>query len=124
MRLKSVLLTSAAILTLIWSAATLALSAVDRTFSQLVELADVILIGTVTDSSTTWGQGQQSNVIFTVVTLEDLEVVKGQVPGLTYEFRHAGGRLGDLVLFYEGMPRLDVGTRCSWRATRRWSFRP
>jgi hypothetical protein len=111
MRLKFVLLTSAAILTLSWSVTTLALSAVDRTFSQLVELADPILIGTVTESSTTWGQGQQSSVIFTVVTLEDLEVVKGHVPGLTYEFRHAGGRLGDLMQFYEGMPRLDVGTR-------------
>ena len=111
MKLASILLASTIALVSTWSAAVLSFTEVGRSFSQLVDLADVILIGTVTDSAPTWGQGQQASSIFTVVTLDDLEVIKGSVSGATYAFRHVGGRMGDVLQFYEGMPRLKVGTR-------------
>lgn len=99
------------VLAAVWPLDGRAMVEVERSFSQLVQMADVILVGTATDSRTEWGQGQQASTIFTVVTLENLDVIKGQAPGAPYEFRYVGGRLGDMVQYYEGMPQLQVGTR-------------
>ena len=104
-------LTIALALMFAWSSTIIALTQIERPFSQLVGLADVILVGTVSGSSAEWGQGQLANTIFTVATLDDLDVIKGDVQGATVELRYAGGRIGDLIYSYEGMPRLTVGTR-------------
>ena len=111
MKVRTIKFTAAMALIFAWSTTVVSLTQVDRSFSQLVDLADIILVGTARDISTEWGQGPLANTIFTVVTLDNLDVIKGDVRGTTYALRHAGGRIADLIQSYEGVPRLTVGTR-------------
>jgi hypothetical protein len=111
MKSKLIQLTATVALMFACSSAVFSLTQIDRPFSQLVDLAEIILVGTVNDAYSEWGEGKLAGTIFTVLTFDDLDVIKGDVPGTTYEFRHVGGRIGDLIHSYEGLPRLSVGAR-------------
>jgi len=80
-----------------------------RTFPELVERADTIVVGTVTGLRGAWGADGQT--IYTYATLTDLDVLKGDVPAATYELRMPGGVIGDSAQLYPGMPSLEQGER-------------
>jgi len=84
-----------------------AIVAVDRDFPELVERAEQIVIGTVTeirvDDSLEGGP-------YTFVTLDELSVLKGDV-GATLTLRFFGGASGDTVVRVSDMPRFEPGER-------------
>lgn len=91
-----------------WATRSMALSAVPRTFDELVLLAEQVLVGTVTQSASAVGEGEK---IYTYVTLADLQILKGEVPGDTYVVRFSGGFVGTRGEVYGGLPQLEVGSR-------------
>ena len=86
-----------------------ALTAIQRTFAELVGLADCVLIGTVT--RVTSALGTDGEKIYTYVTLADLEVIKGEVPDTSYVLRIRGGTVDTQREVYPGIPQLETGGR-------------
>lgn len=86
-----------------------ALTVVPRSFDELVEQADTIVIATVGALRTGWGSDGQT--IFTYASLQELEIIKGEVPAAVFDLPMPGGVLGDQAQFYPGMPQLRSGER-------------
>jgi hypothetical protein len=61
-------------LVVVWETSVLALTAVQRTFDELVVLSECVLIGTVTTVKSALGSDGEK--IYTYVTLSDLDVIK------------------------------------------------
>jgi hypothetical protein len=78
-----------------------------RDFPQLVARAEQIVVGTVTAVGT---QLDDSGVPWTLVTLSDLTVLKGEA-GPNLVLRFYGGAAGDVVLHVPDMPSFTVGER-------------
>src|SRR3989442_10301781 len=93
----------------VWKARVGALTAIQRTFAELVGLADCVLIGTVTH--VTSALGTDGEKIYTYVTLADLEVIKGEVPDTSYMLRIRGGTVDTQREVYPGIPQLEEGGR-------------
>jgi hypothetical protein len=96
-------------LVVVWETSVLALTAVQRTFDELVVLSECVLIGTVTTVKSELGSDGEK--IYTYVTLSDLEVIKGEVSDIQYVLRVRGGNVDTKWEFYPGVPRLAVGGR-------------
>jgi hypothetical protein len=80
------------------------------TFEQLVNQAELIFEGTVTDSRSVWeGEGGQRH-IETYVTFNIEDSVKGQ-PGSSYTIRMLGGTVGDETMEVTDAPKFSVGDR-------------
>lgn len=84
-----------------------ALVVVKRDFPQLVGRAEQIVVGTVTDIR---NELDQSGTPWTLVTLADLTVLKGDV-GQTLTLRIYGGRAGDVIVDVPDMPQFTIGER-------------
>jgi hypothetical protein len=80
---------------------------VKRDFPQLVQRAEQIVIGTVTDIHE---EQDLAGTPFTLVTFSDLSVLKGDV-GPTLTLRFYGGHAGDVVVAVSDMPRFTLGER-------------
>jgi hypothetical protein len=80
-----------------------------RPFPELVQEAEVIVVGTVAGMESAWSADHEA--IQTTVRLVDLDLIKGEVPAIPYEVRLAGGVVGDTAQVYPGMPRLVTGGR-------------
>ena len=91
------------------SAPVAALSEKQRSFDELVNLSDVVLVGTVSDLRSAWGEGNFAGHIFTYVTFTHLDVIKGRVSGAEFTLRLLGGRVGNTVHHYPGAPRFKEG---------------
>jgi hypothetical protein len=97
------------LLALGWTTSSWALTAVPRTFAELVGLADWVLIGTVTQiTSAMEAKGER---IYTYVTLADLEMIKGAWHGTEYVLRVSGGFVEQRGEVYPGLPQLEAGRR-------------
>lgn len=92
-----------------WQTRVDALTAIPRTFAELVERADCVLIGTVMRVTT--AMGAEGEKIYTYVTLADLEVLKGAVPDPSYVLRVRGGVVDTQAEVYPGLPPLEAGGR-------------
>jgi len=80
------------------------------TFDQLVQQAEFIFQGTVTDARSVWeGEGGQRH-IETYVTFQVDENVKGQA-GSSYTIRMLGGTVGDETMEVTDTPKFKVGDR-------------
>jgi hypothetical protein len=80
------------------------------TFEQLVQQAELIFQGTVTDVRSIWeGEGAQRH-IDTYVTFQVDEKVKGQ-PTSSYTIRMLGGTVGDETMEVTDSPKFKVGDR-------------
>ena len=80
------------------------------TFSQVVDGADIIAVGTVSAVTETWDAEQETP--FTHVTFSDLEVLKGEIDAGELTLRFLGGPAPDgLTLVVAGMPRFEVRQR-------------
>ena len=96
---------------LAFSSATLALSTVQRSFEELVTLADHIVIGTVTGRQSIWHDPVQQRSIITQITLSDLELLKGKHSGASFVLEMTGGQIGPYGEAVGGLPQLTVGQR-------------
>src|SRR5947209_14845399 len=87
-----------------------ATTVVPPTFQQLVQQAELIFQGTVTDSRSVWeGEGGQRH-IETYVTFNVDDSVKGK-PGSSYTIRLLGGTVGDETLEVTDAPKFQIGDR-------------
>jgi hypothetical protein len=90
-----------------WTTGSRALTVVPRTFAELVGLADLVVIGTVTQVAS----GVEGERIYTYITLADLEVIKGAWYDAEYRLRVSGGVVGQRAEVYQGLPQLAAGRR-------------
>ena len=87
-----------------------ATTVVPPTFGQLVQQAELIFQGTVTDVKSIWeGQGAERH-INTYVTFQVADSVKGEV-GSSYTIRMLGGTVGDETMLITDTPKFSVGDR-------------
>lgn len=89
-----------------------ALSVVPRSFDELVQRADLVMVGTVQDVRSEFADGGlDQNTIFSYVSFGDLDVVKGRVAAMEYELRVPGGVVGRFAQDYPGVPTFQTGQR-------------
>ena len=87
-----------------------ATTVIPPTFGQLVQQAEFIFQGTVTNAQSVWeGEGAQRH-IETYVTFQVEENVKGDA-GSSYTIRMLGGTVGDETLEITDTPKFKVGDR-------------
>jgi hypothetical protein len=111
-RLKVSWLCSMATLALLLSTPTHGLSVVARSFDELVQRADLVLVGTVSEVHSEFANGGlDQNTIFSYVNFSDLQVVKGQASNETYVLRVPGGVVGRFAQDYPGIPAFQTGQR-------------
>ncbi len=111
-RLKVSWLGAMAALALLLHTPVHALSVVSRSFDELVQRADLVLVGTVTEVHSEFAaDGLDQNTIFSYVNFSDLQVVKGQVTAEPYVLRVPGGVMGRFAQDYPGIPAFQTGQR-------------
>jgi hypothetical protein len=111
-RLKVSWLCSMATLTLLLCTPAHGLSVVSRSFDELVQRADLILVGTVSEVHSEFADdGLDQNSIVSYVNFNDLRAVKGQVNGEPYVLRVPGGVVGRFAQDYPGVPAFQTGQR-------------
>jgi len=87
-----------------------ATTVIPPTFEQLVQQAELIFQGTVTDVHSVWeGEGAQRH-IDTYVTFQIGENVKGNA-GASYTIRLLGGTVGDKTMEVTDTPKFKIGDR-------------
>lgn len=96
---------------LLFPAAGMALTTVQRSFEELVSLADHILIGTVTGRQSIWRDPVQQRGIITQITLSDLELLKGEHSAANFVLEVTGGQIGPYGEAVGGLPQLAIGQR-------------
>ena len=80
----------------------------EASFSTLVQDAEVIAVGTVTDIETEWDAEQEAP--FTLVTFSDLEVLKGDESQTELTLHFLGGPTPDgLIMEIAGTPQFSLG---------------
>jgi len=84
-----------------------ALSVVQKNFDQLVQEAEVVLVGTV--HGMTGKKLEPSGVIVTDILLGELKVVKGGHAEQTYTLQVLGGTYGEENLKVSGAPHFETG---------------
>ena len=87
-----------------------ATTVIPPTFEQLVQQAELIFQGTVTDVRSVWeGEGAQRH-IDSYITFQVQDSVKGS-PGSTYTMKMLGGTVGDETMEINDSPKFNVGDR-------------
>src|SRR5437588_12298255 len=87
-----------------------ATTVIPPTFEQLVQQAELIFQGTVTNVRSVWeGEGAQRH-IDTYVTFQVQDNVKGSA-GTSYTIRMLGGTVGDETMEVTDTPKFNVGDR-------------
>jgi len=74
--------------------------------NNLSQQADVILKGRVTDKNAAWNENKTR--IYTKVTLQVHEYLKGKEKQKTIEITYPGGEVGDVGEFYTHMPTFEA----------------
>jgi hypothetical protein len=87
-----------------------ATTVIPPSFDELVEQAQLIFQGTVTDTQSQWTGEGGSRRIVTYVTFKVDEAIKGE-PGETYTVRMLGGTVGDQTMEVSDSPKFKVGDR-------------
>ena len=88
-----------------------ALMEIPMSFSDLVERADEIVVGTVLEMTSTERFFGDFEHVVTDVSLVDLEVVKGETDGAEMIVTQLGGQVGDVVEWYPGLPSFEMERR-------------
>jgi len=87
-----------------------ALTSTEYSFDEQVQQADLILVGTVSQINSFWGQGRGADTIFSNIQLIDLEQIKGQHPDSNYNLRVIGGIIGDQAQLYPAYLSLSAAS--------------
>jgi len=94
---------------LVFTRPALATTAIERSFPELVQRADEIVIGTVNDIHEQWDPERQ--IPFTLVTLSDLTILKGN-PGSELTLYFLGGHAPDgKILSVAETPHFTIGEK-------------
>ena len=81
-----------------------------QSFPDLVEKADTIVVGTVSTITAEWDADRE--IPYTLVTVTDLDVLKGDATQIALTLRFLGGTRPDgTVLQIAGVPQFTVGER-------------
>lgn len=84
-----------------------------KSFDDLVREADIILEGTVGEKRSEWAEDR--SVIYTFITLFDIEVIDGAYEGTTFILRMDGGEVEEAGrvkgLEIPGTPEFEIGDR-------------
>lgn len=88
-----------------------AASEIQMGLTQLVERANLIGIGTVSDMHSTQRFFGDYERVVTDVSLVDIEIVKGGAAPSELIVTQFGGQVGDVVEWYPGLPTLDAERR-------------
>ena len=102
----------------IWSAQTHAMTEGRATLPVLIDRAHVIALGTVVDTQSLERFFGDYVRIVTEATIDELEIVKGDDSDTSIVVTQFGGQVGDVMEWYPGLPRLDVGQRYLMFLTR------
>jgi hypothetical protein len=87
-----------------------ATTVIPPTFDQLVNDAEFIFQGNVTDVRSQWiGEGGQRQIV-SYVTFKVEDAVKGS-PGASYTIRMLGGTVGDITMAISDAPKFQVGDK-------------
>lgn len=87
-----------------------ALTAVPRSFDELVQLADAVIVGTVSAVNSEIAYTPSRHII-SHVTLSDLQVIKGATIAGDYILEVPGGVVGRYAEDYPGLPVFQVERR-------------
>jgi hypothetical protein len=88
-----------------------ALTEIPMSFSDLVERADEIVVGTVVEMTSVERFLGDHERIVTDVSLVDLVVVKGQTEDAEMVVTQMGGKVGDVMEWYPGLPSFELERR-------------
>lgn len=88
-----------------------ALTTIEQPFDQLVSQSDQILVGTVSQISSFWGEGRASDTIFSDIKISEIEQIKGELNSAEFSLKVIGGVIGDQAQFYPGLPQFVSGQR-------------
>ncbi len=88
-----------------------AVTSTEHSFDEQVRQSDLILVGSVNQINSFWGQGRGADTIFSNIQLTDLEQIKGKHPDSQYNLRVIGGIIGDQAQLYPGLPQFVSGQR-------------
>ncbi|MDQ2825275.1 MAG: hypothetical protein M3R29_07490 [Verrucomicrobiota bacterium] len=87
-----------------------ATTVIPPTFDQLVDQAELIFQGTVTDVRSQWvGEGSQRQIV-SYVTFKVEDAIKGS-PGESYAIRMLGGTVGDETMGVSDAPKFNLGDK-------------
>ncbi|VAW88415.1 hypothetical protein MNBD_GAMMA16-1875 [hydrothermal vent metagenome] len=90
---------------------TWAFSSVSRDFNELVTLADTIIIGTVVKQQSHWDDPVAQDFIHTAITLDNIEMLKGDIETSTYTLIIVGGAIPPFVISIPGAPSFVTNKR-------------
>jgi hypothetical protein len=88
-----------------------AVTEIPMSFSDLVERADDIVVGTVLEMTSMERFIGDHERVVTDVSLVDLEVIKGETENAEMVVTQLGGQVGDVVEWYPGLPVLRMERR-------------
>ena len=94
----------------VFALSTQATTVIPPSFDELVDQAQIIFQGTVTDAQSQWaGEGGNRRIV-TYVTFKVDEAIKGE-PGATYTIRMLGGTVDGETMEVTDAPKFKVGDR-------------
>src|SRR2546425_173600 len=99
----------AAVVALAWAPAALATTVVPVADADLVSTATAIVIADVTAIESRWDPATRR--IFTVITLDVRDRLKGEIPLGPLTIRQLGGRVAGMQAWVEGSPEFTMGER-------------
>ena len=88
-----------------------AFTSVKRDFNELVNLADIVLVGNVSQITPQWRDPIAKDFIESFITFNSLEVIKGEIESETYEIKIAGGELPPYSVRIPGSPVFELNQR-------------
>src|SRR5262245_37456965 len=87
-----------------------ATTVIPPTFEEMTERADLVFVGKVIGTQAEWRTVGTKRVIFTMVTFEAAEILKGKADkSVTLQF--LGGTVGDATLEVAGVPKFNAAER-------------
>src|SRR5947209_3526997 len=99
----------AAVVALAWAPAAIATTVVPVTDADLVSTATAIVIADVKAIESRWDPATRR--IFTVITLDVRDSLKGEIPLGPLTIRQLGGRMAGMQAWIQGSPEFTVGER-------------
>lgn len=99
------------LLGLLSAAPAYSLTVVPRSFDELVQLADVVMVGTVQDVRSEFADNDPDQNILSFVSFKELQIIKGEVPTQEYTLQVPGGVVGRFAQNYPGIPQFQPGQR-------------
>ena len=88
-----------------------ALTTIKRDFNELLQLSDIVLVGTVSEQKSRWRDPVAQDFIETVITFNELEVLKGVVTETHYDVVTAGGSMPPFIQRIVGSPHFELKRR-------------